>query len=384
MEVDYVLDHIIFETVVGSQAYGLNTPESDVDKCGVMIPGKEYFLGLKNFDQFQGFPGEDRTIYGIRKILKLMADNNPNCLDMLCPPDRCIIKTTPYWEKIRENAHLFISLKARWTFSGYAIAQLERLKTHRKYLLSPLTKKPERADFNLPEQTIFPTSQLKSLVQSVLGDFFIEEHKNDFLDELDGIYGDYIMPLFYKFAREDRRTVAMEWLQLGLKAQAASLRAVGPKYIKDEYIEMAENELLYYNAKHDWDRYQEWQKTRNKKRAAIEAKCGFDAKHASHCIRLIRMGKEILETGKVNVDRTNIDADELKAIKGGAWSYEQVEQYVQDMDKQLEGLYKTSKLQKTCKLEKIDALCVEICEEYLHSQERWIDKIIYIMKYLYK
>jgi predicted nucleotidyltransferase len=365
MEISYVKDHTIFETIVGSQAYGLNTPESDIDIRGVMIPGKEFFLGLKKFEQFTGFPGEDRTTYDFRKALRLMGDGNPNMLDLLFVPDRCVQITTPYWERIRENRHLFVSLKCKFTFSGYAISQLNRIRTHRDYILNPPKKKPERSEYGLPEESIFPTAQIKSLVASVLGDFFMEDSKENFLDELDGIYGDYIMPLFYKYVKEDCRHVAMEWLQITLKAQCSAIKAIGPKYIKDEYLDMAEKELQYYSAKHNWDRYQQWFKTRNKKRIELELKYGFDTKHASHLVRLIRMCKEILTTGKVNVERTGIDADELRAIKNGAWSYEQVEQYAENMDESLDALYKTSTLQKCCKINAIDDLCVEVCEEYL-------------------
>lgn len=369
MNISYVISHTIFETIVGSQAYGLSTPESDVDKAGVMIPGKEFFLGLNRFDQFQGFLGEDHVVYDIRKALRLMGDCNPNMLDLLFVPDRCIKIMTPYWEKIREHRDLFVSLKCKFTFSGYAISQLERIKTHRKFILNPALRMPLRADFGLPEDTIFPTAQLKSLVCTVLGDFFMEESKEDFLNELDGIYGDYIMPLFYKFVREDRRKVAIDWLQISLKSQVSTLRAVGPKYLKDEYIEMAEKELQFYNAQNEWDRYQQWQKTRNKKRADLEAKYGFDCKHAMHLIRLIRMCKEILETGHVNVDRSNIDAEELLSIKNGAWKYEKIEEYTLTMNKVLDDLYKTSKLQKSSQINHISQLCTDVCGEYLFNRK---------------
>jgi len=48
MEISYVEKHTVFECIVGSQAYGISNELSDIDKSGVMIPGKEYFLGLKH------------------------------------------------------------------------------------------------------------------------------------------------------------------------------------------------------------------------------------------------------------------------------------------------------------------------------------------------
>jgi hypothetical protein len=377
MKIDYVEKHTIFETIVGSQAYGIDTPESDIDKAGVMIPDQAYFLGLNRFEQFDDYPEEDKVMYDIRKALKLIADNNPNCLDLLCSPERCITKMTPYWQEIVENKDLFISKKARFTFSSYAIAQLERIKMHRKFLLAPIKNKPLRSDYGLPEHSSFPSVQLKSIVQATMHDFLMEEHKEDFFHELDGIYGDYLMPLFAKFSKETHRNVAMEWIQETQKSQINTLLHLGPSYIKEEFIDLAEKELRYFVANQEYERYQQWSKTRNPKRAILEARFGYDTKHAGHLVRLMRMGVEILQTGKVNVDRTQIDSVELKEIKNGAWSYEQLEQYAKDTDNKLTDLYNSCKLQKSAQIEKINELCIKIVDQYLSTTKKKIrDKTI--------
>ncbi len=51
----------------------------------------------------------------------------------------------------------------------------------------------------------------------------------------------------------------------------------------------------------------------------------YDVKNAAHLIRLLRMGIEFLETGRLQVFRTS-DAEELKRIKRGAWTLDQVKQ----------------------------------------------------------
>jgi len=366
MDHKYVDKRTIFETIVGSQAYGTSNEFSDIDKAGVMIPGKEYFYSMRKFEQFSDYLDEDKTIYDIRKAVTLIADNNPNMMDLLWIPERCIIRTTKHWDLLRENRDLFVSKKCRYTFAGYAIAQLERIKTHRKFLLDPPKGKPERADFGLKPTSIFPTAQLKAIVYSAIGDFLIQDSKEDFLAELDGVYSDYIIPMFTKYIIESKRKLAIEYLQVGVKSQANTLRALGPSYIKEEYLAEAEKELLFYHASKEWERYVDWQKTRNVKRADLEAKFGYDTKHAMHLIRLCRMALEIMETGQVNVDRTNIDAEELKAIRNGSMPFEEVEEYSKKVDLKLDELYKSSKLQKSPKIEKIIDLCVKICDNYLN------------------
>lgn len=369
MEQSYVTPRIIFETVVGSRAYGTNLDESaDYDRSGVMITGIDYLYGLERFEQFMGFPEKDRIIYDIKKAVKLISDGNPNMMDLLWAPERCLITMTKYWKKMVDNRDLFVSKRCRHTFSGYAMAQLLRIKVARKFLLDPPTIKPTRESYGLPPVSIFPTAQLKAIVYSAIGDFLISGEKENFLSELDDIYSDYIIPLFRRYVKEDRRTLALEYLQVGVKSQANTLKSLGPSYIKDEYLEEADKELRYYHASKEWEQYEEWKKHRNKSRAEIELKFGYDCKHANHLIRLYRMGKEVLETGIVNVDRTNIDAEELKGIRNGAWTYEQVEEYAKKMDAELDVLYKTSTLQKMPQFSKINDLCIEVVGEFVHDQ----------------
>ncbi|HEV8600714.1 MAG TPA: nucleotidyltransferase domain-containing protein [Gemmatimonadales bacterium] len=59
------------------------------------------------------------------------------------------------------------------------------------------------------------------------------------------------------------------------------------------------------------------------KRKAMVRKYQYDVKNASHLIRLLRMGSEFLETGELRVYRSS-DAEELKLIKRGGWTLDQV------------------------------------------------------------
>lgn len=368
MNKQIVDERTIFLTVVGSRAYGIHNENSDYDKAGVLIPPQKYFFGMDRFEQFRDFPGEDKVIYDFRKAVSLISDNNPNMLDLISSPEKCIITMKGPWERIIENKDLFISKKCRHTYSGYAYAQLNRIETHRKFLLNPPKVKPKRKDFGLPDVSIFPTAQLKAVIYSALGDFIKEECKDNFLGELDDVYSNYIMPIFNRFIKPDFRPLALEYLQVGVKSQANTLKALGPSYIKDEYLDAATNELKFYSAEAEWSQYQAWLKNRNKARAELELKYGYDCKCAAHLVRLIRMCKEILETGKINVDRTNIDAEELKAIRfNGIWSFQDLKAYAKKIDDDCGELYNNSTIQRFPDMEKIKVLCETVCAEYIRN-----------------
>lgn len=68
------------------------------------------------------------------------------------------------------------------------------------------------------------------------------------------------------------------------------------------------------------------------KRKALVEKFGYDTKNAAHLIRLLRMGIEFLQTGKLNVFREK-DAEEIKSIKKGEWGVGQVEKEAEKLFK---------------------------------------------------
>jgi hypothetical protein len=59
------------------------------------------------------------------------------------------------------------------------------------------------------------------------------------------------------------------------------------------------------------------------KRKALVEKHGYDAKMAAHAVRLIRMGAEFLETGRLKVYREE-DAEEIRSIKRGEWELDRI------------------------------------------------------------
>ena len=96
------------------------------------------------------------------------------------------------------------------------------------------------------------------------------------------------------------------------------------------------------------------------KRRQLFQSLGFDAKNASHAIRIFRMGIEMMETGKLVVERP--DAEELKAIKRGEWSLEQIREESDRLKKRADEVYESSKLPYDVDYEKINKLTMEIVE----------------------
>ena len=81
--------HTILKVQAGSHSYGTNTPESDEDFRGIIVPPLEYFFGLKHFEQFAPNINSDHgdiVLYDIRKFFQLACAGNPSVLEIFKAP----------------------------------------------------------------------------------------------------------------------------------------------------------------------------------------------------------------------------------------------------------------------------------------------------------
>lgn len=336
----------------GSHAYGTNTATSDEDFKGVAIPPKEYFLGAtKKFEQAElKAPDPDAVIYELRKFFSLAADCNPNIIEVLHtdPSDHFIV--TPIGERILEHKNDFLSKKIKFTFLGYSVSQLKRIKTHKRWIMDPPKVPPTRSALGLPEQTLIPQDQLMAATAEVQKE--IDRFQFDFMENLEESTKIAVREAMATMLAELKITMDQHWM--------AAARKIG---LSDNFIEIMQRERQYTSAKREWDQYQNWKATRNKARSELEEKYGYDTKHAYHLVRLIRMCREVLTTGKVIVKRP--DREELLAIRNGAWTYEQLLEFADNEDKALNELYKTTTvLPKEPNRAKLDALCIELVEQF--------------------
>ena len=95
------------------------------------------------------------------------------------------------------------------------------------------------------------------------------------------------------------------------------------------------------------------------------AKHQYDTKNAMHIVRLVRVGLEIAKTGKVNVYRQ--DAEELLAIRNGAWTYGHVVEYAEGAMRELDEHMETSVLPDDPNTALVEAWLVS-------TQVEWVER----------
>ena len=111
--------------VSGSIAYGLDTPESDVDIRGIFLNERDELIGLRDERETIRPDGSDTVLYGLRKAMKLLLACNPNAVELLGPREEDILCCSEEGRMILDAAPAFLSKHAVFTFGAYA-ANLQR------------------------------------------------------------------------------------------------------------------------------------------------------------------------------------------------------------------------------------------------------------------
>ena len=358
--------------VAGSRAYGLHSETSDVDVRGVAVPPLRQLLGIQapfqqadDSEEISVFLRDMTTeeqrivadqklegsVYGLRKLARLAADCNPNILDILFCRDQELRIVTPLGQRLREEAPRFLSARARHSYAGYANAQLKRIRGHRAWLLDPPRHEPTRAEFGLPGHTLIPRDQLQAAEAAIRKQ----------VDSWEIDYGE--LPPSQVVALQERITSVLAEQSIGADEQwATAARLVG---LDENLVHVMLQERAYKAAHRHFKQYQTWKKQRNPARAELEARFGYDTKHGAHLVRLLRMGREIVETGEVHVWRGDRDADELRAIRAGAWSYEALNDYADQQMDELAGLEREGRVAVPPRVDRdaINDLIVSIMEQ---------------------
>lgn len=114
-------------TLGGSHAYGTNNDNSDIDIRGMSVPtARDIILG-NTFDQVED-RATDTVMYELGKLLTLLANCNPNTIEMFGNKPEHYIYVSKYGQMLLDNYDIFLSQKCIHSFGGYATAQLRRLE----------------------------------------------------------------------------------------------------------------------------------------------------------------------------------------------------------------------------------------------------------------
>ena len=333
-------DNLIVKHRAGSHAYGTNIATSDEDFRGIFVCDPvnlmtPFFPVRESTDVTE----EDTKLYELAHFMKLCLDCNPNIVETLWVDMEDVIRHTEAYMYLRLQREDLLSSKVAFTFSGYAVSQLKRIKGHNKWINNP---QPEVAPQPYEYLSVVQwMGEEKNLNPSI----YLYKHDHRLVPYGGNIYGVFADP---GRSLWDKHGNLNDVVESGDREK-----------FRQPVMIIKWNKELYKEAKETHRKYWEWKNNRNETRSELEEEYGYDTKHAMHLVRLLRMGEEILRGEGVKVKRP--DAAELLSIRNGAWTYEELVVYAEEKDNLIRGeLYKSTPLPKKPNIKNAARILMEV------------------------
>ena len=373
---------ILFECIIGSQAYGTQTPTSDVDKKFVYILPQDYILGTGYVEQLN--VNKDYTGWELKRFLELMGSSNPTVLELLNTPEDCIITKHPLFQYVLDHKADFITKGCRNSFAGYAVQQIQKargLNKKQNWEKDKVTRK-DVLDF------VYVIEGQKSMPWKVWNDGRYDEKFCGVVNvpnarDLYAVYFDSdANNCFNEKIPEHMREAAKTWRKdeghsmgfgyKGLVKTGEGLNVAESNQLRLSSIPKGETPIcnIIYNkdgySTHckDYKEYEEWLANRNEQRYVDTQEHGqkIDGKNMMHCMRLIRMSKEIGRGEGIIVRRP--DAQELLAIRRGEVDLDSLIDTAELEIKEMDKIFEESDLPKGINPELVNELLIKIRREY--------------------
>lgn len=120
--------NVLLEGIVGSAAYGLSTPESDVDVLGVWAVHTEELFGLDAPIETYTTVDPDGCWHEVAKFARLALKTNPTVTELLWLPDGSYTEVTDLGLALLGIRGAFLSAsRVRDAYLGYATSQFTKL-----------------------------------------------------------------------------------------------------------------------------------------------------------------------------------------------------------------------------------------------------------------
>lgn len=99
--------NIILLGLGGSHAYGTSIEGSDLDIRGIALNSSREILLGQDFGQVSGSENTDVCVYSFNKMIRLLAECNPNCIEILGLKPEYYLYVSPVGNLLLENKNVF-------------------------------------------------------------------------------------------------------------------------------------------------------------------------------------------------------------------------------------------------------------------------------------
>lgn len=417
---------LIYQYIRGSHAYGLNVETSDVDTGGVYITDNTRLFGLRsNYCEQIADEKNDNVWYEVGRFLELLLNSNPNMLEALFVPDRCILYKHPVMDIILENRQKFLSKKAFNTLLGYSIEQIRKARGLNKKIVNPIVERKEPIDFcyTFRKQGTQPIQNW--LAERGLKQIYCGLNHLPNMDQMYGVYYDWGQHIHmeWKTAEEFAEFMTTEkgihWVEdiifnidkdiynklayeqgydnkenkeYNYQKYLKAYKEIMPKgyhgivkedgsscYVHLDSIVKDDKPICWMSYNDDgfqshckqYKDYKDWEKKRNQARYESNLEKNYDSKNIMHCVRLIQMGIELAKTGELNVDREKAgDRQFLLDIRNHKYEYDYLIDYCEKKKAEMDEAIKTCNLPEEIDKEFVNELLIRVRGVFDYMENR--------------
>ena len=318
----------ILEIRVGSHLYGTNTPESDEDFSGIIMPVAEEVFGFEKMEQIDNSTKSkkesgkndkdaiDKTYFEFRKFIKLAIENNPNVLEQIWVNDSNIIYCSELGSLLLAMRSLFPHKGLNQKYIAYAKSQKHKM-----------TLKPDNYH---ALQTV-----LDYLYDFLGNDTIVNLSDKEQITKARSLFVERRMDI-------DNKNLPVSFNDSFIKIGDININ-------KNQDVKQVINTLnqrikTATHRKELWDKY------------------GYDSKFCSHSFRLLYEGISLLETGSIEFPLKQ--KDYLVDIKSGKFTLGEVLIQLDELEKVAEDVFDKSSLRSKPEYDKIQQFVVKTMKEY--------------------
>jgi uncharacterized protein len=276
-----IQQNIIYKVKSGSQLYGTSTPESDTDYTSIFIPSAYNLLSLQKCDfvdmsskgakEYRRNTNQDfdDQSHSLSRYLQLVLKGNPNLTEILFAPKEIIEIENPIFTELKRNYSKLLSRLVYDSFVGFATSQRKKLEY-------------KRIRYGELQSTL-------QYLQEVCGNQ-LEDNRTK-MNERTATHLNTLLQ-HYKGAKNN-----VEHFHIGLPLK-----------------------IIYEKIKSEYENYGWRLHTKSFKIL------GYDTKFASHTIRLLYEGEQLLLNGKLEYPLSGKVYNDIMNIKNGKLSIEEFQQ----------------------------------------------------------
>ncbi|HAA15159.1 MAG TPA: nucleotidyltransferase [Cytophagales bacterium] len=318
-------DNNLLTCLSGSQAYGLATPTSDIDRKGIFVMPRDLFFGLEYLSQVEN-ESHDEAFFEVGRFVELLLKSNPTVLELLFTKGEAIEHIHPLMASLDPDR--FLAKSCFQPFVGYAQTQIRKAKGLKKKVFNPQPKERKSLmDF---------CHVVKGQGSVLLVDWLREQGWE--ADRLGLVRMDR-MKNYYAVFHDSGVDLGYQGVVRSGESNAPALSSVskGEKPVGWLYCNQEAYTVHCKEHKEYWD----WVEKRNDSRyqGTLEHGQGYDAQNIMHTFRLLFMAREIFRDGTIRVHRPN--REELLEIKSGRFPLpnllDRIERLIAEIGKDMEG-----------------------------------------------